>query len=339
MNDSPKAFGIKVRTLGEFVFCQRAGILSSLQETNDTEREYDQPNLDFLPQYSLAVVEEQLAIHLRRLGTRATLAVLLLVVGGVSFWFSWKIAVVAAAVLLFVLSRSFNRELRSVLTLADTRRQALQAEPVEPPSTLSSAVPVNWWSLLKSGFDSIRLQESLRDEETKLSGTPWRVLRKGSLRIPVIKLETANFEAGRFWVYPQHEIRLAAYAHLLATCEGGEVPYAIALFGDSFDGIAIPISAEAMRAIESQLDAAREAIRRHAASLPTDAPENTNVCSGCPFGCPRAVTEAARRDPSKKIHGVPARDGRSYHSECGDLFSWTPPHWLAKKKGLLPPNA
>jgi hypothetical protein len=228
---------------------------------SEEEREYDQANLDFLPQYSLVVVEEQLSLHLTKLGTCVTWALLVLFSGGVALWFGWKLALVAAAIVFFFIGRWFSRELRAVLTLADTRRQALQAEPKAPAADLLTSMPVNWWSLLKAGFDSIRVQEILRDEGTKLAGKPWRVLRQGSLRIPVIKLEAEQFEAGRFWVYPQHKIRLAAYSHLLATSEGGEVPYGIALFGDSFDGVAIPMTVELKKEVLQQLEAAREILR------------------------------------------------------------------------------
>ena len=338
MENPTLPFWVRVRTLGESVFCPRAGILSYLQPTDEEEPEYDRPNLDFLPQYSAVIIEEQLALHLRRLAIWSGLTLAAFATGGAGLWFSWKPVVVVAAVMLFGFGRFFSRELRAVLTLADFRRQALQAQPKEPPPDLSASVAVNWWELLKCGFDSIRLQESLRDESLKLVGKPWRVLRKGSLRIPVIKLESNKFEAGRFWIYPQHEIRLAAYAHLLATCERGEVPYAIALFGDSFDGIAIPMTAELKDQVQRQLDAAREVIRRHLAGKSTDAPANTKICSGCPFGYPRKLTGAELKSPPVTIHGVPGRDGRHYHSECGDLFSWTPAHRLAKKIGLLPPE-
>lgn len=327
-----------MRTLGEFVFCRRAGVLASFQVANEAELEYDRANLDFLPQYRLTVIEEQLAIHLGKLRNWFLWTGLAVASGGAALWFDWKVGVVLAAVLLFVFGRFLTRELRAVMTLADYRRQAFRAEPKEPALPMLASTPVNWWELLKAGFDSIREQEILRDEGLKLAGKPWRVLRKGSLRIPVIKLEADKFEAGRFWVYPQHEIRLAAYAHLLTVCERGEVPYAIALFGDSFDGIAIPMTPELQDQVRRQLEALREVLRRNSGGAAPEAPTNGKVCSGCPFGSPKPVDDAALKDPEKKVHGVTGRDGRLYHSECGDQFEWTPAHELAKRKGLVPPE-
>lgn len=67
--DQPQPFWIKVRTLGEFVFCPRAGILAAEKEGNEDEPDEDPIRLDFLPEYSLLVIEEQLALHLRALGS------------------------------------------------------------------------------------------------------------------------------------------------------------------------------------------------------------------------------------------------------------------------------
>jgi hypothetical protein len=38
---------------------------------------------------------------------------------------------------------------------------------------------------------------------------------------------------------------------------------------------------------------------------------------------------------ASKIFGRTGKDGQLYHSECGDCFGWTPPHELAKSKGLV----
>jgi hypothetical protein len=218
---SAKPFRIKVRTLGEFVFCPRAGVLSSLR-TEDEEPEYDQPNLDFLPQYELRIIEEQLGPHLRKLAGSFLFLVVGLIFGGISLGMGWKWAVLGAAVAIFFAGRFFRRELIAVLTLASYRRQAMRAEPAEPPVDLDATMPVNWWNLLQAGFDSIRPQEAFRAEDIQLAGTPWRVLRKGSLRIPVIKLESARFEASRYWVYPQHEVRLAAMPTCSKSAKGAK---------------------------------------------------------------------------------------------------------------------
>lgn len=334
--DSSQQIWISVRTLGEFVFCPRAGVVSANRADQEAEPEDDPIRLDFLPQYSLTIIEEQLALHLRALGAWAGRFVGLLVVMGVGWYFDWKIAVLVGALVLFWLGRRMSREMRAVFTLADFRRQALAAEPKEPTADLSEQQLVNWWELLGAGFDSIRLQEKLSDEATRLTGKPWRVLRKGSLRIPVIRISEDYYEGGRYWIYPQHEVRLAAYAHLLIACEGGEVPYGIVLFGKSYEGVAIPITPKLKETTEQRRAELIEELRATKKGLPPPAPEPSN-CAKCPLGKPEKVAKAqmVRLDASR-IHGRTGLDGQLYHSECGDCFGWTPPHELAKRKGLLP---
>ena len=335
--DQSQQFWIKVRTLGEFVFCPRAGILAAEKEPAEDEADDDPIRLDFLPEYSLPVIEEQLALHLRALGSWGGRVAGLLIAMAVAWFVGWTLAVVIGAVVLLWLGRRLGQEIRSVLTLADSRRQAIAAEAKEPPENATNQTAVNWWELLKAGFDSIRLQESLRDEQSKLAGRPWRVLRKGSLRIPVIKIGEDFYEGGRYWIYPQHEIRLAAYAHLLAACEGGEVPYGIVLFGSTYEGVAIPITAQLN---EQFLVKRAEFDRTFAAAKKADPPDEPDAgcCSGCIHGKPEKANADLVQIQTEKVHGRTGRDGQLYHSECGDRFEWIPPHAQAKKKGLLPPE-
>ncbi len=223
--------------------------------------------------------------------------------------------------------------MRSVLMLVDSREQARKAQPVEPPEDLAKQVTINWWELLKSGFDSIRLQEILRDEESRLAGKPWRVLRKGSLRIPVIRIAEESYEGARYWIYRQHEIRLAAYAHLIVTCEGGQSPYGIVLFGSTYQGAAVPINTGLQASLGETLADFRVALSAAQQGVTPSAPES-NLCTACPFGRPEKVVRNTPNPGAKKIYGRTGQDGVFYHSECGDHFSWVPPHALAKKKRL-----
>lgn len=336
--DATGQIWISVRTLGEFVFCPRAGVVVANKAEDDAESEDNPIRLDFLPQYSLTVIEEQLALHLRALGSWAGRFVGVLIVMGVAWYFDWKIAILIGALILFWFGRRMSQEMRAVFTLADSRRQAIAAEPKEPPADLGQQQLVNWWELLKAGFDSIRLQETLRDEVTRLAGKPWRVLRKGSLRIPIIRISEDYYEGGRYWIYPQHEVRLAAYAQLLAACEGGEVPYGIVLFGTSYEGVAVPITPKLKEATEQKRAELVAELRATKKGLPPAAPESS-VCAKCPLGKPEKIANAQTVQLNgSKVHGRTGTDGQLYHSECGDCFGWTPPHELAKRKGLAPPG-
>ncbi len=326
---------VRVRTLGEFVFCPRAGLLSHASADEDDEPTDERMNLNFLPEYSLTLIEEQLAVQLRRLAHWAAWSAggLFLVV--VAVWNELPPVVpLALAVPTILCVWKSLQALSAVVTLGDRRRDALSATPTEPPVDLTDDVPVRWWELHKAGFESVPYLEPLFDEKLALAGKPWRVLKKGSLRIPVIRLPADNYHAGRYWVYEQHRVRLAAYAALLAACEGGQTPYAVVLFGGSYNGVAVPVIP--VEAIRAKLDELRRALDLEKMGIPTPLPTNPNVCSGCPLGRPRVVTAADRKDESlgRKLHVITGPDGRAYHSECGDRFRWTPPHDDAVRKRL-----
>ncbi len=327
---------VRVRTLGEFVFCPRAGLLSHASADEDDEPTDERMNLNFLPEYSLALIEEQLAVQLRRLARWAACAAggLFLVV--VAVWNELPPVVPLAVALPSMLCVWKSvQALSAVTALSDRRREALAAKPTEPPADLTDDTPVRWWELLKAGFESVPYLEPLCDEKSALAGKPWRVLKKGSLRIPVIRLPADNYHAGRYWVYEQHRVRLAAYAFLLAACEGGRTPYAVVLFGGSYDGVAVPVLPAA--AVVAKLDELRRGLDLDRMGLPTPLPTNPKVCSGCPLGRPRGVSAADRNEAAlgRKLHAVTGPDGRTYHCECGDRFAWTPPHDDAVRKRIV----
>ena len=328
--------GVRVRTLGEFVFCPRAGLLSHASADDEDEPTDERMNLNFLPEYNLTLIEEQLAVQLRRLVHWAawTAGGLFLVV--VAVWNELPPVVpLALAVPTILCVWKSLQTLSAVVTLGDRRREALAATPTEPPTDLTDDSPVRWWELLKAGFESVTYLEPLFDEELRLAGKPWRVLKRGSLRIPVIRLPADNYHAGRYWVYVQHRVRLAAYAVLLAACEGGQTPFAVVLFGGSYEGVAVPVLSATM--VIAKLDELRRRLDLEKMGIPTPLPSKSDVCSGCPLGRPRVVTAADRTDESlgRKLHVVTGPDGRAYRSECGDRFGWTPPHDDAVRKRLV----
>ena len=307
---------VRVRTLGEFVFCPRAGLLSHASANEEDEPTDGRMNLNFLPDYSLTLIEEQLAVQLRRLARWAAWAAggLFLVVVAASNDLPPAVPLALAVPTVLCVWKSLQA-LSAVVTLGDRRREALAATPAEPPADLADDTPVRWWELLKAGFESVPYLEPLFDGELALAGKPWRVLKKGSLRIPVVRLPADNYHAGRYWVYEQHRVRLAAYAVLLAACEGGQTPYAVVLFGGSYDGVAVPVLPAA--AVIAKLDELRRGLDLERMGITAPLPGNPNVCSGCPFGRPRVVaaggferqiarTKAARRHRAGRA-GLPQR--------------------------------
>ena len=284
---------VRVRTLGEFVFCPRAGLLSHASADEEDEPTDERMNLNFLPEYSLTLIEEQLAVQLGRLARWAAWAAggFFLVVVAVLNELPPMVPLALAVPTVLCVRKSLHA-LSAVVTLGDRRRDALAATPAEPPADLADDSPVRWWDLLKAGFESVPYLEPLFDEDLNLAGKPWRVLNRGSLRIPVIRLPADNYHAGRYWVYEQHRVRLAAYARLLAACEGGQTPYAVVLFGGSYDGVAVPvIPGEAVRA---QLDELRRTLDLDKMAVPTPLPANPEGLLGLPA---RAAPRLDRRGP------------------------------------------
>ena len=288
---------VRVRTLGEFVFCPRAGLLSHASADEEDEPTDERMNLNFLPEYSLTLIEEQLAVQLRRLTHWAAWAAggLFLVV--VAVWNELPPVVpLALAVPTILCVWKSLHALSAVVTLGDRRREALSATPTEPPADLTDDTPVRWWELLKAGFESVPYLEPLFDGELALAGKPWRALKKGSLRIPVVRLPADNYHAGRYWVYEQHRVRLAAYALLLAACEGGQTPYAVVLFGGSYEGVAVPIISATT--VIAKLDELRRGLDLEKMGIPTplaDQPERLLRLSA------RAAPRRDRRGPERRV--------------------------------------
>ena len=104
------------------------------------------------------------------------------------------------------------------------RRIALAAKPKTVELPLIAVESANWWELLAAGYQSVAYPAPLKDESSRLCGRPWRVLRHGGLRIPVIKVSRQN-GTGDVELRETHRVRLAAYRHLLVLCEAAEVRY------------------------------------------------------------------------------------------------------------------
>ena len=178
---------------------------------------------------------------------------------------------------------------------------------------------------MKAGFESITYQDTLRDERWKLAGRPWRVLRKGGMRIPVFLMRRGNK------VKFQHIARMAAYCHLIETCEGAESPYGIVLFNGTYDGIAIPNAPGPRKAFHSALVKSRKIINDSIEGKDPEPPSNRQICYYCPNGRPVSYipgeTEHKKMGEPLPVHIIPAFPaGYDFHSACGDRFRWVAPH-------------
>ena len=328
---------LTVHALTEFVFCPRAGLLAA--ETNSfDEQEQPQGNLDFSLPYTLDELEYRLARNLNRLWLQGGVSLFILLVGIVSAWQDRMLMGLFAGMLLLLLAKPVSRRVQSVLTLVEQRRAVLERERFSPPVQEATRQNVNWWDFLNAGWMSIVSHESHRDEELALSGSPWRVLRQGSFTIPVFKLAHYNSSQGSR-IFPQHIVRMAAYCHLIETCEGATSPCGIVLYGDTYEGTTIPNDAEARNSFLAALQSAQQWLALSADDRKEPSPAEPALCSGCHLGRPvvylEGVSEHSRHGLPIPVYGTVAKDGRLYHCACGDRFIWRPPQEDAIRLGLV----
>lgn len=320
-----------VHTLSECVFCPRAGVIAQELSQND---EIDEPpqrfNLDYAPPFHLPGIEEALGRLTSNVAKWGVVGGVTLVLAMLCWLLGYRLILIPLGVLLMVVSWVTSKRVNRIAELSEWREAARSASPKEPAPTEQRHQKVNWWEMLSAGFESITSREAYVDSELGLAGRPWRVLRKGSLRIPVIKLKSTE---ERNDPQPQHAVRIAAYCRLLKLNEGMESPYAILLFGDSWDGLAVANSDALQHLLKEAVKFAREVIADpECLGTPSRQPQ----CKGCEFGRP-VVYHVERGSPwwddNGKVQGVPLGN-KVFHSCCGDRFGWTPPHEQAVKLKL-----
>jgi hypothetical protein len=318
--------------LSEFTFCPRAGLITLGTERTDWGDDYWlRPNLDYRPAYALYELRREfLATLLASLGlgaaAGAVLAGCVVLFGagnGVSSW--------AGVLLLLALLWALGRRIKRLLEVGAQWHRIRTLAPREPDPEATEPQPVIWWELLRAGYDPVRLPEPIRSSASRLTGQPWRVLRKGDLQIPVFRVDGEGPEK----LYPKHAVRAAAYCALLEQSAGARSPYAIALFAGTYNGWTLPNSTGARAFLDKVLAAARTYLTPEMMIGP---PASLSLCAGCPHGAPRPYrrgeTETTLFGRPLRPHGSAGRDGRVYHSACGDRFDWTPPHEDAVALGM-----
>jgi hypothetical protein len=222
--------------------------------------------------------------------------------------------------------------LKDLLDLNSRINQYWRAKPSAPPPDLTDDMPINWWAMLKEGFDS-SLGRDMKVPELGIRGSPYRILRKGGLVIPAY-LYCGEYKGVRY----QDRARIAAYCRLIETREHAQAPYGIILKSGSYIAIAVPNDDRAKKTLDRELANARKII--HAAKvegLDPQPPQDRTQCEKCPVGRPRQYDP---RRPRYVRYGNPMhmilnedKQKRLYHSLCGDRFEWIPPHEMAKRNG------
>lgn len=322
---------VGVHLLTEFVFCPRAGLCTREMVTED---EPDSPaNLNFLPDLDedemRAAVRRRTAHALRfAAGSAAAMGIALVLQRNPAGLWPWAALVGAASCLVGCL-----HALSDCVVLGLRLRAARRAVPGEPDLAGAGEQPVDWWALRRAGYEPVKNVEALVDPGLGLAGRPWRVLRLGGRRIPVFRRDDDGP------VKLQHRVRLAAYCHLLETCEGCQAPFGILLNRETRRGVAVLVPPGGAGSVFGvALDRARAAIRDAGAGKKPPKPRPA-LCRGCPHGRPYRISPEG--DQPFTAGGIPlplvaARglDGHFYHSHCGDRFGETPPHERAVQLGL-----
>ena len=311
-----------------------------MEQGDDTDVDEPAPRLDFLPNFDLARIEERLSEVLRTLGLALVLS--LAAPAGLVYGLVRQHSVVAYAALAATgLCWLWLGDVGWALVVLLRRRQAARvARSEEPELTLDRIASVNWWSLLKAGFEPVNYERPFRHPELPLEGSPWRVLERGSLRIPVVRSGGRRLGDAKHTLYPKHELRLAAYAMLLEAIEHVTVPYALIFPADSHRGLAVPISQSLRERVAQQLEGALDLVAKsHRGDSEPRPPRERQRCAGCRLGEPIRINDTEVMQ--QVIAGTrllllqrPAT-GERFHCACGDRFGSTPPHRRILRLGLV----
>ena len=328
---------ISVHALGQYVFCVRSAILSA--EKGD-QRDVDEPlpRFTYLPNFDREQIEEMLSAKITQLGFFVLYGVCVTVLMKMGIAEQKRWIFYPSFLALFGLSFWSLNVIFCIIDLAIRRRAAIRADARAPEPNITCIERVNWWSMLKAGFEPISYERPFQHYELPLEGSPWRVLQRAGRRIPVIKSGSRKLGDKKGELYPKHQVRLAAYALLLEATPHIDVPYGLVFPVDSPHGLAFPVPAQLRERCAGLLyDFERKLAQSQHENIQPQLPENRNRCASCDYG--RPVPTTARQVDSARKSGqqlvvLQHRSGELYRCECADRFGSAPPHRLTLTKGL-----
>jgi len=330
---------IGVHVLSEYVFCPRATVIASESggDAGDEEPNHG-PRLDLFVEYTEHRFVESLQQSWGEMRLWLTLmagAVLIVMLAG---YLHSILAAVVLSLPIFVLLAKCWETLANIIALV--REQSLyRAAPevmIDPEPT--EIKRLSWWSLRKAGFDCNKPPDPLEDPAGRLVGKPWRLLKKGSLVIPVIRRHRGNSDWG-----PQHEVRISAYCDLIEKSTGGHAPFGVILFAGTSDCVIIPNTNSRQSGYERALADIVKFLEIQSAGTYIPSAPTDRRCVGCPHGKPRQF-ERGKTETVSNGKPLPAYTTNSYrtdgqlrgefHCPCGDRFRWVPPHKDAVALGI-----
>ena len=330
---------VSVYVLGQFAFCPRAGLIAFWDRQDEEDADDTPPHLNvsryrsFSVPYSMMAIERKLARVTAVIALSAIIAIaatLMVLYGAISTDENAKsiegfltlvtsVGVLIAACVVAIKNWSPLRRLKAL------HQHARNAKPIEPNPDDHETQKVSWWGLIRTGYVSRPCNEKISFENWKLVGSPFRILQKGNVRIPVLRVRGDNRHLSM-----KHFVRGAAYCTLLEQ-SGADSPFALVLFRDTYDCVTIPNSPGSRRSFHDTLVFARATIQ---------CPQNAQSpmqrkCSRCKHGAPKksGITFYKQGQALKPCYAMSTRE-ICFHSYCGDLFRWIPPHNQAKGLGL-----
>lgn len=328
-----------VHTMSEFMYCPRAGIITVDQSCEDTGSEFiPAPALGGIPMHDLDRLQRLFTQARKVAKLRSALMIVTMFgieaaarfFGGIGY---------TGLLLVWLQFGSLNAAWQQLLALKRRLQVAERAAIAEPDWENRVPQPIRWWSLIRAGWESVERQSPIADRDLRLAGKPWRIMQRGNCHLPVVRIAAndSNVEARRNGILsPQQRARLAAYCYLISRVEGAQSDWAIVLFANSDDGIAIPIDETIINVFAEGLMAARRqlsAYQSNTSSTP-NVPRDAAPCRRCPLGKPHVVANHNGGSPFAP-YVTQGKNLKRYHSDCGDRFCWVPPHEEARTLGLI----
>lgn len=328
---------LSVYALGQFEYCSRAGILAV--ESNHGEEEFEERfQLDYLPNYELAKIEEHLKNRLNALlgWTVSTAGAMY----GVRLGMLWRRPLLGTTGFLAAAfgMLAMTNQARLIVQLAARRIAAQQAVAEEPSLSLTQVTHANWWSLLRCGWQSLAYPRAMRHPSWSLVGNPWRILHRDSCRIPVIQSGVRRLGPHTLSVYAKHEVRLAAYAALLEATEHVHVPYGLIFPRDSHRGLAVPLLPSLRQSLPQRISQALNLLQQtQQDGLDPRVHADASRCHSCELGFPKPLSPRELSNAQQERRRLVVLDDAQknlFHCECADRFGTAPPHTQITKRGL-----
>lgn len=331
---------INVHTLSEFVFCQRAGLISQFEDRDDAGEEESVPNLNYLPLYDVKEIDRKIEECKQEIVVLATVVVSIVIFGLIAFAFlpfikgvfAFGFAVLVGAYPAQMLLKRFVHYTK----LYSLRKAYFSDEGRYPNLDNDSVEEFDWRRIIRFGFDLQKNYTPFYDAKLNVAGNPWKILRRGNECIPVFRCKPTKAKHSNpqkipsDWIYQQHHVRMAAYCEIIESSTTYSSPFGIVLFAGEFRAFAVKLTDASRKALRIELKRARRTIAAKWSNEPS-----RNLCSKCKLG---SLQNHKPGETDLIWHGSAVQanfklvHGYHKHSKCGDAFYWLPPHEYTLQK-------